>query len=193
METYSYLEQFPLKGNGVIVISALTPLQSRQSTEDYTTERSSALGASTDPSSPLLIPTIPQFPFSLKLEAGREAGGEKQCNSLTSNTITPVLYSPSQGQMTIPCSPFPKELLFMVARRKSRVISAQPQGWKTQAWVIPIRQIQRVHLINALNWTFLQEKQICQGNGLLNLCNEKLSCTVVAVTPPIWFQGLMLN
>lgn len=76
METYSYLEQFPLKGNGVIVISALTPLQSRQSSEDYTTERSSALGDGTDPSSPLLISMIPQFPFSLKLEAGE--GGRRR-------------------------------------------------------------------------------------------------------------------
>lgn len=97
METYSYLEQFPLKGNGVIVISALTPLQSRQSTEDYTTERSSALGASMDPSSPLLIPTIPQFPFSLKLEA-REGGGRRKAMQFPHqhHNYTSALFSQSR-------------------------------------------------------------------------------------------------
>lgn len=140
METYSYLEQFPLKGNGVIVISALTALKTRQSTEDYTTERNFALADNTSPSSPILISMIPLFPFSLKLEAGERQ--EEKSNGISSlgSQLHQCCIQPVRDGLKY-CLPFPEELLFTVGMRKPCVFSTQPQNWKMQAWLILILYI----------------------------------------------------
>jgi len=64
--------------------------------------RSSALADDTSPSSPILISTIPWFPFLPQLEAGEKAGGEKQQDVPTGTTITLELHSARQGWAKTP-------------------------------------------------------------------------------------------
>lgn len=172
-------------------MSVLTVLQTRQSTEERSAERRRG---QKDPSSPLLTAVIPLFWLHSNWKQRRRRQEEKS-NSFPSlePQLSYALFSrPEMDWNTLLATSWRAPHYGGQKEMTCHHHSAPKLEKAKHAW-LPYSTFLRVLLINALNWTFLQEKQICRWNRLYNLWNKALSCAAGMVTLPIWLCWLMLT